>query len=95
MQSIASLSRRHSRYLVLTLHDQLELLCSRAFILTLVHMDPQSVFRALTTQFLGVVIDVEDAGDYVSKVDAKTCHIKELYRSVKAGLPHPGSYPQL
>jgi hypothetical protein len=34
-----------------------------------------------------VVIDIGGAGDYISKVDAKICHIKELYRSVKASLP--------
>jgi hypothetical protein len=50
-------------------------------------MDPQSAFRTLTTQFLGVMIDVGGAGDYVSKVDAKIRCIKELYQSVKAGLP--------
>ena len=33
------------------------------------------------------MIDVGGAGDYNSKVDAKIRHIKELYRSVKAGLP--------
>jgi hypothetical protein len=34
-----------------------------------------------------VVIDVGDAEDYVSKVDVKIRRIKELYRSVKVGLP--------
>ncbi len=33
------------------------------------------------------MIDVGGAGDYASKVDAKIRRIKELYRSVKAGLP--------
>ena len=41
----------------------------------------------MTTQFPGVVIDIGGAGDYVSKVDVKIHCIKELYRSVKAGLP--------
>jgi hypothetical protein len=71
----------------MTLQGQLELLCSRGFIPTVVIMDPQSEFHALTTQFPGVIIDVGGAGDYVSKVDATICCIKELYRSVKAGLP--------
>ena len=68
------------------LQGQLELLRSRGFIPTMVYMDPQSAFRSLTTQYPGVVIDVGGAGDYVSKVDAKIWCIKELYRSVKAGL---------
>jgi hypothetical protein len=71
----------------MALQGQLELLRSRGFIPIVLHTDPQSAFRTLTSQFPGVVIDVGGAGDYVSKVDAKICHIKELYRSVKAGLP--------
>jgi hypothetical protein len=71
----------------MTLQGQFELLCSCGFIPTVVHMDPQSAFCALTTQFLGVVIDVGGAADYVSKVDAKIHHIKQLYRSMKVGLP--------
>jgi hypothetical protein len=71
----------------MALQGQLELLCSRGFIPTVVHTDPQSAFRMLTSQFPGVVIDVGGAGDYVSKVDAKIRRIKELYRIVKAGLP--------
>jgi hypothetical protein len=59
---------------------------SRGFIPTVVHTDPQSAFRALMGQFPEVVIDIGGAGDYVSKVDAKIRRIKELYRSVKAGL---------
>jgi hypothetical protein len=69
------------------LQGKLELLHSRGFIPTMVYTDPQSAFRSLTTQYPGVVIDVGGAGDYISKVDAKIRRIKELYRSVKAGLP--------
>jgi hypothetical protein len=43
------------------------------------HTDLQSAFHTLMVgQFPGVVIDIGGAGDYVSKVDAKICHIKEL-----------------
>jgi hypothetical protein len=43
--------------------------------------------------FPGVEVDVGGAGDYVPKVDAKICRIKELYRVVKSGLAWrlPGS----
>jgi hypothetical protein len=34
-----------------------------------------------------MVIDVSGAGDFVPKVDIKIRRIKEVYRSVKAGLP--------
>jgi hypothetical protein len=60
----------------ITLQGQLELLCSRGFIPTIVHTDQLSAFCALTTQFPGVVIYVGGAGDFVSKVDAKIRHIK-------------------
>ncbi len=50
------------------------------------HVDPQSAFQGLRTQFPGVVIDVGGARDFVAKVDAKIRRVKELYRSVKAGL---------
>jgi hypothetical protein len=79
--------RETQQVLGMTLQGQLELLRSRGFIPTIVHTDSQSVFRALPTQFPGVVIDIEGAGDYVSKVDAKIWHIKELYRSVNTVLP--------
>jgi hypothetical protein len=81
------IERETQQVLGMALQVQLELLRSRGFILTVVHMDPQSAFRMLTTQFPGVVIDIGGAGDYVSKVDAKIHRIKELYWSVKAGLP--------
>jgi hypothetical protein len=81
------IEREMQQVLGMTLQGQLELLRSRGFIPTIVHTDPQSAFRALTMQFSGVVIDVGGAGDYDSKVDAKIRRIKELYRSVKAGLP--------
>jgi hypothetical protein len=71
----------------MALQAQLELLHSHGFIPTVVHTDPQSAFHKLNTQFPGVVIDIGGARDYVSKVDAKIRRIKELYWSVKAGLP--------
>jgi hypothetical protein len=81
------IERETQQVLGMALQGQLELLRSRGFIPTVVHTDPQSAFRTLTSQFPGIVIDVGGAGDYVSKVDAKIRRIKELYRSVKAGLP--------
>jgi hypothetical protein len=69
------------------LQGQLELLHIRGFIPAMVYTDPQSVFRSLTVQYPGVVIDIGGAGDYVSKVDTKIRRIKEFYRSVKSGLP--------
>jgi hypothetical protein len=70
----------------LALQSQLNLLLSRGFVPTIVHMDSQSIFHAVARQFSEVAIDIGGAGDYISKVDAKIWQIKELYRSVKAGL---------
>jgi hypothetical protein len=42
---------------------------------------------SLRTQFPGVVIDPCGAGDYVAKVDIHIRHLKEMNRTVKAGLP--------
>ncbi len=52
----------------------------------MVYVDPGSAFRALRTQFPGVVIDVGGTKDYVAKVDAKIRRVKEGYRAVKSGL---------
>jgi hypothetical protein len=63
-----------------------DLLHSRGFILTMVHVDPQSAFCNLTTQFPEVVIDIGGAGDFDAKLHAKIRRIKEFYCSVKSGL---------
>jgi hypothetical protein len=71
----------------MALQGQLELLHSRGFVPTRVHVDPQSAFRSLTTKFENVTIDVGGATDYVPKADAKIRRIKEIYRVVKSELP--------
>jgi hypothetical protein len=86
VDSTVKIERETQGVLGPALQGQLELLRSRGFIPTMVYMDPQSAFRSLTKQYPGVVVDVGSAGDYVSKVDDKIRHIKELYRSIKSGL---------
>jgi hypothetical protein len=54
-----------------------------------VHTDPQSAFRALTTSFENVVIDVGGAQDFVPAVDTKIRRVKEIYRAIKSTLPWP------
>lgn len=66
------------------LWEQLNLLCSRGFVPTIVHMDPQSAFRVIKGSFQEMIINVGGTGDYIAKVDAKTQRIKEKYQ--KAGL---------
>ncbi len=56
------IERETQQVLGMALQAQLELLRSRGFIPTVVHMDPQSAFRTLTTQFLEVVIDIRQQG---------------------------------
>jgi hypothetical protein len=51
----------------LTLEGQLSLLRARGFQPTVVHVDPQTGFRALKNLFPGVLIDDGGASDYVPK----------------------------
>jgi hypothetical protein len=46
----------------------------------------QSAFCALTFSFLEVVINMGGVSNYVAKADGKIQRIKEIYRTVKAGL---------
>jgi hypothetical protein len=71
----------------LALQGQLSLLRARGFQPTVVHVDPQTGFRALKNLFPGVLIDDGGVSDYLPKVDSKIKRIKELYRAVKNGLP--------
>jgi hypothetical protein len=41
----------------------------------------------MTQDFPSVTIDVGHAGDYIAKVDAKICRIKETFCKIKLGLP--------
>jgi hypothetical protein len=68
------------------LQDQLNLLRELSFQLNLVYIDPASGLMSLCTQFPGVVIDPCGAGDYVPKIDIRIRQLKEMYRTVKAGL---------
>ncbi len=69
------------------LQDQLNLLRERNFQAKVVYVDPASGLMSLRTQFPGVVIDPCGAGDYVPKIDVRIRRLKEMYRTVKAGLP--------
>jgi hypothetical protein len=81
------IERELQNELGIALQGQLELLRSHSFVPTIVYVDPQSAFKSMTTMFPGVILDVGGAKDHVCKVDAKIRRIKELYRSVKSGLP--------
>ncbi len=50
-------------------------------------MDPQSTFRSMVHDFPDVEVDINGAGDYVLKVDTTIHRKKEMYRTVKSGLP--------
>jgi hypothetical protein len=80
-------SSESANQLGLGLQGHINTLRSRGFTPTIVYTDPASAFRQLTTAFPGVIIDISGAGDHVAKVDAKIRRLKELYRSVKSGLP--------
>jgi hypothetical protein len=61
------IEREMQNELGMALQSQLNLLRSRGFVPTVVHMDLQSAFHAFVGQFPEVVIDIGGAGDYVSK----------------------------
>jgi hypothetical protein len=60
----------------MALQGQLAVLRLKGFIPSKVYVDPQSAFKAMTQDFLGIEIDVGGAGDYVAKVDSRIRQIK-------------------
>jgi hypothetical protein len=70
-----------------SLQGQLEVLRERDFDPVMVHVDPVSALMNLRGQFPGVVVEPSGAGDHVPKVDIRIRRVKEMYRTVKAGLP--------
>ena len=69
------------------LHKHIGTLQSRGFQPTIVHLDAQSGFTSLESNIQGVEVDVGGAGDHTLPLDVEVRHIKEIYRSVLAGLP--------
>jgi hypothetical protein len=52
-----------------------------------VYVDPQTGFQAIKNLFPGILIDDSGVADNIPKVDVKIRCLKEIYRSVKNGLP--------
>ena len=69
------------------IQTQINLLRSRGFEVAKIFVDPQPALKAIQFSFPGIEIDVSGAGDHLDKVDAKIRRIKEMMRSVLAGLP--------
>lgn len=67
---------------------QVKTLRSRGFDVQVAHVDPQSSLRALQGQFESFQLEVGGAGDHLELVDAKIRRLKEMMRSVIAGLPY-------
>jgi hypothetical protein len=83
----AHLQNETATQLGLGIQGHLGVLRTRGFQPTTIYTDPQAGFRTLVGQFPNVNLDIGGAKVFVSKVDHKIRQIKELYRSVKAGLP--------
>ncbi len=79
--------RETTEELGLALQGQVNVVRSRGFAPFVVYLDPQPALKALQHQITGVEIDVSGAGDHLDKIDGKIRRLKELYRSVHAGLP--------
>lgn len=71
----------------MALQGHMVVLWSRGFELQVVYTDPHSSFKSMVQDFPGLEIDIDGAGNYVSKADAKICRVKETCRKVKSGLP--------
>ena len=65
------IERKTGAQLGLALQGQLDLLCSRGFISTIVYTDPAPVFQVLVNHFPGVIVDTGGAQDNNAKVDIR------------------------
>jgi hypothetical protein len=70
------------------LQAHINTLRSKGFEPTTVYVDPQKGLTALQGSFPGVEIDASGAGDHLPMIDTKIRRIKEIMRSVIAGLPY-------
>jgi len=71
-----------------SLQAHINTLRSKGFEPAYVYADPQKGFKALEGSFPGVAIDVSGAGDHLAVVDTKIRRVKEIMRSIIAGLPY-------
>jgi len=71
-----------------SLQSHINTLRSRAFEPSVVYVDPQRGLEKLQGSFPGTEIDISGAGDHMNMVDTKIRRIKEIMRSVIAGLPY-------
>jgi hypothetical protein len=70
------------------LQAHINTLRSRGFEPQRIFVDPHKALAALQGSFPGIEVDVSGAGDHLDKVDTKIRRLKELMRSVIAGLPY-------
>jgi len=68
--------------------SHIDLLKTRGFQVTKILIDPQRALTTIKTSFPGVTIEECGAGDHLSRVDAKIRRVKEMARSILAGLPY-------
>jgi len=63
-------------------------LCSRGFEPKTIFVDPHRTNLSLENAYPGIAIDATGVGDHLEKLDSKVRRIKEMMRSVIAGLPY-------
>ncbi len=83
----AHIQNETASQLGLGIQGHLGVLRPRGFQPTTIYTGPQAGFHTLVGQFPNVNVDIGGAKDFVSKVHSKIRRIKELYHSIKAGLP--------
>jgi len=70
------------------LQDQLVLLGSRGFKLSMIRVDPQKSVAAVQSSFPDIAFDTQGVGDHLAKADTKIRRVKEICRSVLASWPY-------
>jgi hypothetical protein len=71
------------------LQQHINTLRSRGFEPRVVYVDPHKTLVSLQGRYPGIEIDPAGAGDHLNDIDTKIRRLKELMRSVIAGLPYP------
>ena len=84
---VSAIQNETTEALGLALQEHVNLLRSYGYVPTIAYLDPQPGFKPLRGQITGVEIDVAGAGDHLDKIDSKIRRLKEMIRSIHAGLP--------
>jgi len=81
------IERKTTSSLGTALQSQVSAIRGRGFEPKVLYLDPERGFVGLQGQIPGVEVDISGAGDHMAELDTYIRRVKEIARSVKAGLP--------